>query len=87
MTRALACADAVRRLWDFIDDDLEAPDQVALEAHLALCLRCCGELAFARELRHLLRTKSAEDVPDAVQERLERVIDDLDGSAETGSIP
>ena len=86
MTRPLACADAVRRLWAFIDGDLEAPDQAALEAHLVLCLRCCGELAFARELRHLLRTKSAEDMPDAVQGRLERVIDELGDTRETGGI-
>lgn len=84
MTRPLDCAAVVRRLWDFLDAALEEADEAALEAHLAFCMRCCGELAFARELRAVLRTRSSAAMPDDARERLERIIDDLGDPIDEG---
>lgn len=79
MNEPMGCRDAVRRLWEYLDQRLEDHDERALEDHLAFCLRCCGELAFARELRALLRDRSRAAIPGDVRERLESVIDDLGG--------
>lgn len=73
----IGCREAVAHLWDMLDDQLDAVDQQALDRHLAWCLRCCGELAFARELRGLLQHRSAVPVPDDVLDRLEAFVDDL----------
>jgi anti-sigma factor (TIGR02949 family) len=73
----MGCAEAVERLWAFLDGGLEEHDERAVEAHLELCLRCCGELAFARMLREVLRDRTAGALPDDVRDRLERFIDDL----------
>ena len=77
MRTAIGCGEAVRRLWEFLDGGLSESDHLAVDAHLAWCLRCCGEAEFARELRSLLRTRTVTLPPDA-QDRLERFIDDLD---------
>jgi anti-sigma factor (TIGR02949 family) len=84
MHEPIGCAEAVRRLWDFLDHDLDAADQAAVEAHLAWCRRCCGELAFAREMQRLLRTGTGADLPPEVQDRLERTIDELGGATGGG---
>lgn len=78
-TRPIGCAEAVEYLWHLLDGELDPRDQVALDRHLAWCLRCCGELAFARELRTMLRERAASPLPGDVQHRLERFIDTLDG--------
>jgi anti-sigma factor RsiW len=79
MTGAPAgCADAVRRMWDFIEGDLAIADRRAVEAHLQWCIRCCGELAMAREVRRKLRSLAGGDMPDPVRDRLEQFIDDLE---------
>jgi anti-sigma factor (TIGR02949 family) len=83
----MSCADAVRRLWDLLEDDLGAADRSAVEAHLAWCRRCCGELAFARELQHLLRARTAEPVPGEVRDRLEQLIDAWGDPAGDGAVP
>jgi anti-sigma factor (TIGR02949 family) len=75
--RVIGCGEAVRHLWEFLDQGLEDDDQRAVEAHLAFCMRCCGELAFARELRRRLRTPGAGELPGDIAERLGRFIDDL----------
>ena len=77
MTAPIGCAEAVRRLWEYLDAGLDDGDHAAVEAHLAWCLRCCGELEFARHLRELLRTRSAMALPGDVHQRLAAVIDDL----------
>jgi anti-sigma factor RsiW len=76
MTRPLRCREAVERLWTYLDGDLDAIDHEEVEAHLSFCLRCCGELAFAREVRARLAA-SQVPVPDDVHDRLAAFIDDL----------
>ena len=87
MAAPLGCAEAVRRLWEYLDGGLDEADRTGVEAHLALCLRCCGELEFSRELRRLLRTHGAGELPEPVRERLEHVIDHLDDFADPDADP
>jgi anti-sigma factor (TIGR02949 family) len=73
----IGCQEAVASLWEMVDGRLDELDQQRLDRHLAWCLRCCGELAFARELRGMLRDRSGVAVPHDVRRRLESVIDGL----------
>ena len=73
----IGCREAVAQMWEMLDDQLHEVDQRALDRHLAWCLRCCGELAFARELRGMLRQRSSTEVPDDARHRLEAFIDTL----------
>lgn len=83
MSQPIGCREAVRRLWDYLDGALEDADQSAVDDHLDFCLRCCGELAFARELQGVLQAKTAPDLAPAVEERLMGVLDRAD--AEIGA--
>lgn len=76
------CAEAVKRLWDYIENDLAQSGQEEMEEHLAFCRRCCGEVDFAQELRAVMRYASKPQVPDEVSERLESYLDDLEGSSQ-----
>ena len=53
MDRVITCGAAVEQLWAFLDHELDDRDQRAVEAHLAFCRRCCGEMEFAKHLRRL----------------------------------
>ncbi len=87
MTPPIGCGEAVRRLWEFLDGGLDAADHLQVEQHLAWCLRCCGEVAFARELRGLLRTRTGITLPDDVRNRMEHFIDELGEETEERSRP
>jgi anti-sigma factor (TIGR02949 family) len=73
--RLISCGAAVERLWAFLDHELDHHDHRAVEAHLAYCRRCCGELEFAKHLRHLLRTTDGGRVPAGARARLDRLIE------------
>lgn len=78
MAGVIRCREAVERLWAYLDDELDEADHRAVEEHLRFCLRCCGEVMFAREVRQVLATRSRPNVPGDVRERLEGFIDQLE---------
>ncbi|QBI21941.1 zf-HC2 domain-containing protein [Egibacter rhizosphaerae] len=83
----MGCQDAVAQLWDFLDQGLDGVDREQLEAHLAFCRRCCGELEFARELRRLLASRTESHLPPDVHERLDALIDGFAESQGRGTEP
>ncbi|MPY97649.1 MAG: zf-HC2 domain-containing protein [Actinophytocola sp.] len=74
----ISCAEAVRQLWEYIDDVVDVTERAAIESHLARCRRCCGELEFAQELRRTLAVAADEDVPDDVLRRLRHTLEELE---------
>ena len=78
----IGCREAVAHLWDMLDGQIAAVDRQAVDRHLAWCLRCCGELTFARELRRMLQERSVVRMPDAVRHRLEGLVHELTGATD-----
>lgn len=73
----IGCDEAVRMLWEYLDDTVEVDQRVLVEEHLARCRTCCSELEFAKELRRMLAHRSPGDLPDDVVQRLTRTIEEL----------
>ncbi|HJS50143.1 MAG TPA: zf-HC2 domain-containing protein [Gaiellaceae bacterium] len=73
----IACAEAVKQLWDYLDGVVEESQRELIDEHLAFCRRCCGELEFAEELRGFLATHSADELPPDVRERLTATLGEL----------
>lgn len=78
----IGCDEAVRRLWEYLDETIGEVDREALEEHLARCRRCCAELEFAEELRSFLAAAADEQAPEDVIARLNATLEELgqDGS-------
>jgi mycothiol system anti-sigma-R factor len=87
MDRVITCSAAVEQLWAFLDHELDDHDQRAVEAHLAFCRRCCGEMEFAKHLRRLLAAKCTGELPAEVRTRLGRFIDELAETTPEGGAP
>jgi anti-sigma factor (TIGR02949 family) len=73
----IPCSQAVRQLWEYLDDAISPDDHEKVDKHLAFCRRCCGELEFAKELRQFLASQGAEEISPDVKARLERFVADL----------
>ncbi|HCT76167.1 MAG TPA: hypothetical protein DGT23_06155 [Micromonosporaceae bacterium] len=73
----IACADATNRLWEYLDATLDAAARDDVEEHLAHCLRCCGELEFAKELRRFLTDAEHDQIPPDVLARLNETLERL----------
>lgn len=73
----ISCSEAVRRLWAYLEDEVDADDRTRVEEHLGLCRRCCGEAEFAAALRGLLRSATGPDLPEDVEAHLTGFLDTL----------
>lgn len=73
----ISCSDAVRQLWSYLDGAVGVADRQAIEEHLDVCKRCCGEAEFASELRSFLTTHAGEELPPATKDRLLTFMDRL----------
>lgn len=73
----ISCSEAVRRLWEYLEDQVDADDRIRVEEHLALCRRCCGEAEFTAALRELLRSAAGPDLPPEVERHLTGFLDTL----------
>ena len=73
----ISCSDAVRQLWEYLDGAVAQVDREAIEEHLSVCKRCCGEVEFAEELRKFLANQAYEELPASTKARLTGIIDQL----------
>lgn len=71
----ITCAEAVRQLWDYLDGMVDDSQREAIEEHLSVCRRCCGEVEFAEELRGFLAGHAADVLPEDVRLRLTAALD------------
>lgn len=74
----ITCADAVRQMWEYIEQELDPADRETVDAHLARCRRCCGEMEFAEQLRGFMARKPQVDIPPAVSARFEKLLQGLE---------
>ena len=69
------CAPALRRLSEYLDEELDAASSSELAQHLAECRECFSLAEFERRLRTLIRRPcESERIPPALQQRLSRLL-------------
>lgn len=73
------CREAVARMWAYLASGLDADDESALEQHLGVCQRCCGELEFSRQLRERISAAGDERIPPTVRAKLDEIISAPEG--------
>jgi mycothiol system anti-sigma-R factor len=64
------CSDALERLWEYLDAELEAPDSEVIRAHLAECQGCLEEYDVEVVVKNLVRRGCQETAPDALRVRI-----------------
>ena len=53
------CDTAVRRLWDYLDGELDASRLTEVEQHLATCAACSEHVAFSRAFLRAINSAGA----------------------------
>lgn len=75
------CTEAVRRMWAYLEHELDAKPVAEFEVHLETCQRCCGELEFSRNLREVVAEgEGATPVPPELRSRIEILLAGADDS-------
>jgi len=74
----MECSQALKILYEFLDDELDAACCEELRAHMASCARCRCCVEFEQTMIVYIREQaSRETASDAFKDRLRRLIDEL----------
>jgi mycothiol system anti-sigma-R factor len=68
------CAEAMRRLYVYLDGELDDAGRQVIRRHLDECLPCLGAFDFEAELRVMIATKCREHVPQSLRIRISQVV-------------
>lgn len=71
----IECEEAIRRLAEYLDDELEGRDAAELERHLETCRSCWSRAEFERQLRGRMAALSRDDVRPAFEQRIRDLLD------------
>jgi anti-sigma factor (TIGR02949 family) len=75
----LDCAEACRRLDDYVDRELSDAEIAAVDEHLAFCEDCAGEFAVERELLDCIREKlKSVRVPPGLRAKIAERLEQLE---------
>ena len=77
------CMTTVRRLWDFLDAELDEVRADEVQAHLESCLECPAHFTFARQMLDALEASRRE--PDGIASLRLRVVAALHASGFRGA--
>ena len=70
------CEQALARIFEFIDHELNAGERDAMQEHLHTCKSCFSRAEFERRLKEKL-TRLREETPPGAQARIEKLIKSL----------
>lgn len=73
----LPCEEAVARLFEYLDDELDDVSHEEVERHLEICARCYPRLVFERSFLDTLdRVKRGEGAPPELRNRVLALIEE-----------
>jgi hypothetical protein len=73
--KPIACEDAVRQFFAYLDRALAGEEVENLEAHLEACLSCCDKLAFSRRFDGFIKSRLPDQaVSPALEARVRRAL-------------
>ncbi len=64
------CEDAVGRIYEYLDGELDGATLTHIEVHLRRCSPCLEAYDFHAELRQVVRSKCAQSMPPELRSRL-----------------
>jgi mycothiol system anti-sigma-R factor len=69
------CREAVEKLWQYLDQELDGTMMVEVERHLQECRHCFSQAEYERHLKMLLRRScGCEQAPPELRARLARLL-------------
>lgn len=70
------CEEAFRRLDDYLDRELSAPEMELVREHLEICAGCAREFGFEESVLKGVRTRLRQiDLPPDLESRVLRLLD------------
>lgn len=71
--RKLNCDEAIRLLFEYLDNELAEHDHTAVEAHLHDCRACFSRMEFDKRLRGMVKGGETATPPETLRTRIKKI--------------
>ncbi|MBI4547083.1 MAG: zf-HC2 domain-containing protein [Ignavibacteriae bacterium] len=73
--KGISCEEAIKRVYDFIDNHLKAKARAELEHHLETCRHCFDRVEFEKLLKARLRHLKVDTESKALRKKIDELIE------------
>lgn len=73
----LECKDVVKKIFEYIDGELDEHTHDDIEHHLEHCRSCFSRAEFEAELKSRVKNAGEEKAPEKLNKRLNNLIDNF----------
>lgn len=70
----ISCEEALQRVFEYLDRELDARAHGEMERHLHRCRNCFSRTEFERRLKEQLRETGRSEAPVALQRRIGQLL-------------
>ena len=71
----IPCAEVIRSVWDYLDDEIDADRKERIRRHLELCDHCRDQYSFEGAfIRNVSRLLDADDDAESLRARVESAL-------------
>ncbi len=71
--RTIDCSGVIRLLFEYLDNELERHDHMAVEVHLYDCRACFSRMQFDKRLKGMVKGTDTASSPDALRDRITKM--------------
>ena len=75
MPSRIECEEAIARLMEYLDGELDGVVRRQMEEHLETCRECFDRAEFERRLRERLKETGSTPPPESLRRRIRRLVD------------
>lgn len=75
--RDIDCEQALRKVFEYVDHELEEADHEAMHRHLETCKSCYSRMDFERRLKEKLNTLREQNASQRMSARINALLKDL----------
>lgn len=75
--KMISCEETLKRLFEYLDDELDEHRHDEVEHHLAHCRSCYSRSQFEQRLKARLQEVGQHSASDTLKSRIKRLINDI----------
>ncbi len=71
----MTCQEAVNRLYEYLDRELDNLTAAQIDKHLELCRLCCDKIEFEKNMKELVHKNCVKDkAPIFLREKIQEIL-------------
>ena len=75
--KKIECEEAIRKMLEYLDDELPHHDHDEVELHLESCRSCYSRMEFEKRLKNMINSVEAEPATDSLRDRIKKITDNF----------